>query len=57
MLNSVVIEIDDEYVDNDFLYLSDKGLFGLTQLGGCYGIAMLLEMKRMDVGYTPTQPS
>ena len=34
MLNSVVIRIKDEYVDNDLIYLSDEGLFGLTQLGG-----------------------
>ncbi len=56
MLNSVVIEIGDEYVDNDLIYLSDEGLFGLTQLGGYYGIALLLAMKKMDEGYTPLEP-
>ena len=56
MLNSVVIEIDDEYVDNDLIYLSDKGLFGLTQLGGIYGTALLIAMKRIDEGYTTLGP-
>jgi hypothetical protein len=56
MLNSVVIEIKDEYIDNDLLYLSDKGLFGLTQLGGYYGLALLIAMKKMDEGYTPLGP-
>lgn len=56
MLNSLVIEIGDEYVDNDLIYLSDKGIFGLTQLGGYYGIALLLAMKRIDEGYMPLGP-
>lgn len=50
MLESLVIEVDDEYVDNDLIYLSDEGLFGLTQLGGIYGTALLIAMKRIDEG-------
>jgi len=56
MLNSVVIEIGDEYVDNGLIYLSEKGIFGLTQLGGIYGTALLLAMKRIDEGYTTLGP-
>jgi hypothetical protein len=56
MLNSVVIEIKDEYIDNDLIYLSDGGLFGLTQLGSIYGIVLLIAMKKMDEGYTTLQP-
>ncbi len=56
MLNSIVIELDDEYIDNDLMYLSEEGLFGLTQLGTLYGIALLLAMKKMDEGYTPLEP-
>jgi hypothetical protein len=56
MLESVVIEINDAYIDNNLIYLSDEGLFGLTQLGGIYGPALLIVMKRIDEGYTTLGP-
>lgn len=42
MLKSVVIEIDDTYIEKGLIKLSDEGLFGITALGSCYGLALAI---------------
>jgi hypothetical protein len=42
MLESVVIEIGDAYIEKGLIKRSDEGLFGITALGSCYGLALAI---------------